>query len=375
MLRLSLIAAVLVCALVPTSASAATTWLCHPDRKDVCDGSLHTENLGPTAEVEKDSLAGTYVIPEQRMDCFYVYPTVSDQKTPIANKRIDPELRSIALYQAARYAQKCRVFAPVYRQRTIQGIQPGAAQGGERRGVVNPQGYADVLAAWREYLRKDNKGRGVVLIGHSQGTFVLRRLIAREIDRSKRARERIVSALLLGGNVLVRKGSDRGGDFQNMPACRTRRQIGCVVAFSVYDEPPPADALFARTTEPNREILCTNPASLGGGSGTLTTIVPSAPFAPGTSIAAGISLLGFPKLTSKERWIEIYGAYRAQCVNAGGATSLQVTAIDGGPDLRPSPTPAWGLHLVDANLALGNLLDLVAIQGRAWRSADRARSS
>lgn len=371
MLRLFLIAAVLAAALAPASASAATTWLCHPGQKDICDGSLYSESLGPTAQREEGEGGGTLVVADQRMDCFYVYPTVSDQKRPIANKRIDPELRSIALYQAARYAEHCRVFAPVYRQRTIQGIQPGVAQGGERRDVVNAQGYADVLAAWREYLRKDNKGRGVVLIGHSQGTFVLRRLIAREIDRSRRARERIVSALLLGGNVLVRTGSDRGGDFQNMPACRTRRQIGCVVAFSVYDEPPPADALFARTTEANREILCTNPASLGGGSGTLTTIVPSAPFAPGTSIAAGITLLGFPKLTSKQRWIQIEGAYRAQCVRADGATSLQVTPVDGGPDLRPSPTPAWGLHLVDANLALGNLLDLVAIQGRAWRSARR----
>ncbi len=371
MLRLSLLAAVVACALVPSSASAATTWLCHPDRKDVCDGNLGTSQFTPSGNRTSDRSVPV----DQRVDCFYVYPTVSDQKTLVANRRIDPELRSIALYQAARYAETCRVFAPVYRQRTIQGIQPGVAQGGERRGVVNPRGYADVLAAWREYLRRDNKGRGVVLIGHSQGTFVLRQLIAKEIDRSTRARARIVSALLLGGNVLVRKGSDRGGDFRNIGACRTRRQVGCVVAFSVYDEPPPADALFARTTETNREILCTNPASLGGGSGTLTTIVPSAPFAPGTSIAAGISLLGFPKLTSKERWIQIDGAYRARCVKTGGATSLQITPVDGGPDLTPSPTPAWGLHLVDANLALGNLLDLVRIQGRAWRSADRARSS
>ncbi len=365
MLRLSLLAAVLACALVPSSASAATTWLCHPDRTDVCNGNLGTSEFTPSGSRTSDRSVPV----DQRMDCFYVYPTVSDQKTTIANKRIDPELRSIALYQAARYAETCRVFAPVYRQRTIQGIQPGVAQGGERRGVVNPQGYADVRDAWREYLRKDNKGRGVVLIGHSQGTFVLRQLIAKEIDRSKRARARIVSALLLGGNVLVRKGSDRGGDFQNMPACRARRQIGCVVAFSVYDEPPPADALFARTTETNREILCTNPASLGGGSGLLTTITPSAPFAPGTSIAAGISLLGFPQLQSSRRWIEIDGAYRARCVRSGGATSLQVSAVGGAPDLKPSPTPGWGLHLVDANLALGDLVDLVKIQGRAWRSA------
>ena len=68
MLRLSLLAAVLACALVPSSASAATTWLCHPDRKDVCDGSLHSDARGPTAQEEEGSIGGIYVIPEQRMD-------------------------------------------------------------------------------------------------------------------------------------------------------------------------------------------------------------------------------------------------------------------------------------------------------------------
>src|SRR5215216_6136701 len=36
----------------------------------------------------------------RRIDCFYVYPTVSDQPAPAADRSIDPELLSIALYQA-----------------------------------------------------------------------------------------------------------------------------------------------------------------------------------------------------------------------------------------------------------------------------------
>ena len=64
------------------------------------------------------------------MDCFYVYLTVSDQQTLLATKAKDPEIRSIALYQAARYSQHCRVFAPVYRQVTLAGLL-GGDQGGE----------------------------------------------------------------------------------------------------------------------------------------------------------------------------------------------------------------------------------------------------
>ena len=42
--------------------------------------------------------------------------------------------------------------------------------------------YDDVRDAWNEYLAHDNHGRGVVLIGHSQGTRVLIQLVKEEID-------------------------------------------------------------------------------------------------------------------------------------------------------------------------------------------------
>ena len=54
-----------------------------------------------------------------------MYPTVSGQPTGNANLQIDPEENSIALYQAARYSQYCRVFAPMYRQVTLDGIGQG----------------------------------------------------------------------------------------------------------------------------------------------------------------------------------------------------------------------------------------------------------
>ena len=59
---------------------------------------------------------------KRKIDCFYVYPTVSDDKSTNSDLPIDPEERSIALYQAARYSQHCRVFAPMYRQVTLQAI-------------------------------------------------------------------------------------------------------------------------------------------------------------------------------------------------------------------------------------------------------------
>ena len=279
--------AVLALSLAPATASAKPVWLCKPGlASDPCTPSLDTARFSPAGE--RLGTRSVRRVRRPKVDCFYVYPTVSDQSAPAANRRIDPELRSIALYQAARYSRDCRVFAPVYRQLTLAGL--GAPDAG-----AFARAYRDVRAAWRTYLRRFNRGRGVVLIGHSQGTYHLRRLIADEIDMRAKVRRRLVSALLLGGNVTVREGEDRGGDFRRVRACRSRKQLGCVVAFSAFNAPVPADARFGRTAAPGLEVLCTNPAALGGGEARVDAVFPSAPFAPGTVIAAAIDAVGFPR--------------------------------------------------------------------------------
>jgi hypothetical protein len=290
---------------------------------------------------------------------------VSDQKAPTADFSIDPELRSIALHQAARYTSECRVFAPVYRQVTLQGIlgiSPPTAADRERA-------YNDVRDAWRDYLRNHNKGRGVVFVGHSQGTFMLRELIANEVDRKPRVRRLMVSALLMGGNVLVKQGRDSGGDFKNIRACRSRTQFGCVVAFVTFNQTPPQDSYFGRTGEKGMEVLCTNPAALGGGSAKVTPIQPKEPFAPGTTIGAAVSVLGVPTPPTSTAWRAFPGSYRARCSSAGGADVLRISSLGGAPVFQPSPTPQWGLHLFDANIALGNQVSLIRRQAALWRAA------
>jgi hypothetical protein len=367
-LAVTLFAAACVFAPAAQAAQPATVWLCRPGlRGDPCAPGQTTTRVAPTGQ----PLGIEQALPARHagIDCFYVYPTVSDQKRLVATRAIDPEERSVALYQAARYSRVCRVFAPIYRQYTLQALthpSPRIAPG-----FVSPAGYADVKQAWRTYLRKYNRGRGVVFIGHSQGTFVLRRFLAQEIDRKPQARRLLVSAILLGGNVLVRKGADVGGDFRHIRACRSPRQLACVVAFSTFDQPVPPNAIFGRTAEPGRAVLCTNPAKLSGGAGTLDTVFPTQPFAPGSTIAAGMALLGVTLPSAPTPWIEISRGYRAQCTS-GAAHVLEITPLAGAPALRPSPDPSWGLHLADANIALGNLVDLVRTQAKAY--ADRSPS-
>jgi hypothetical protein len=352
-----------VCAIAVPAANAKTVWLCLPGHApDPCTPGLSTTVYSPSfGELRVEH---PRQVKAPKIDCFYVYPTVSDQQTGNATLNIDPQEDSIALYQAGRYSQYCDVYAPMYRQVTLAGI-----------GLANPTtkpnaaiAQSDVDQAFETYLHRYNGGRGFVLIGHSQGSSILRKLIANLIDRKAAVRKLLVSAILMGGNVLVRRGKRIGGDFKHIPGCRSDTQLGCVIAFSTFDQTPPADTLFGRPPSPSRglQVLCTNPAALAGGSGILDPISPSAPFDPNSSLAAGIALMGVQFPTPPTVWWSAPGAYSGRCEKRDGASVLEISARDGAPTPKASPTPAWGLHLLDANIALGNLLKVLRSEVAAF---------
>src|SRR5262249_7257471 len=197
------------------AAAHRTVWLCLPGRAaDPCRTSLATTvvRANGTRSVERPRLPARPPI-----DCFYVYPTVSDEPTGNASLSVGLSEILVAEAQAAPFSQVCKVYAPVYRQIT-------------NRGLVTPSlnaspamAYGDVLAAWRDYLAHYNRGRGVVLIGHSQGAYVLKHLVTTVIDRSAAERRLLVSAILLGGQVhAANSDGGRTGDFAHVPACASR---------------------------------------------------------------------------------------------------------------------------------------------------------
>jgi hypothetical protein len=366
--RVLVMALSLACMLAPSAFAVkdTTTWLCKPGIADnPCKPGFATTTVSPSGQVGE--AREVKADRKRKVDCFYVYPTISDDPTPNSDLSIDPEERSIALYQAARYSLHCRVFAPMYRQVTLTALFNGGFPEDARRIA-----YGDVVAAWKTYLKRYNDGRGVVLIGHSQGTFILRQLIHDYVDPKRGVRKRLVSAILLGGDVLVRQGSATGGDFRHIAACESRKDTGCVIAFSTFNGPVPANAVFGRPTETldgspatGDEILCTNPAALGGGTAQLHSVYPSEPFAPGTTIGLATLAVGVPTPPVSTPWIAS-DAYLGGCSDADDADVLEIAPVDGAPTLHAIPDAGWGLHLVDANIALGNLTDVVAHQAKVW---------
>jgi hypothetical protein len=373
-MRIGLACAVAVAAALAAagSAPAATKWLCGPGvANDPCRPRLSTTLYHGWND--RDGRSTAKQARDRGVACFYVYPTVSNQQTRLATKRVDPEIRSIALYQAARFSQLCRVYAPVYRQATVPALRTGATT---RSDYLTA--YGDVERAFDAFLRRIGPRRGFALVGHSQGSYHLQRLVRRRIDDDAALRRRLVSAMLLGGDVTVRSGSDRGGVFHRVPTCRRATQLACVVAFSTFNETPPDPSLFGRGSplvarflglphRPALETACTNPAALGRNrSVPLTSIAPTEPFAPGTLIAAGISLLGFQWPTASTTFVQSDGAFTGRCSRAGGAHVLRVASAPGTPVPKASPTPVWGLHLADANLAQGDLVRVLRRQIHAY---------
>ncbi|HEY1593262.1 MAG TPA: DUF3089 domain-containing protein [Solirubrobacteraceae bacterium] len=359
-----------------SGASAKTVWLCFPGHKpNPCTPGLSTTVYSPKGN--KVAVQHPKAVARPTVDCFYVYPTVSGQTTGNANLQIDPEEASIALYQAARYSQYCKVYAPMYRQVTLAGIGTTGTK------PPNPPpnqklGPQDVQNAFQTYLKKYNHGRGIVFIGHSQGSFVLRQLLAKDVDPKPAVRRLLVSAILMGGNVLVKKGKDIGGDFKHIPACHSATQIGCVIAFSTFDKPVPTPSLFGRPSPvlgskvpKGVQVLCTNPAALGGGSALLDTIQPSAPFDPKSILNTGIALLGLTPPHPPTVWVAEPGSYRGRCSSANNANVLMISAVGGAKLPTPSPTPDWGLHLLDAQVALGNEVSDVKSEAAAFLRSGR----
>ncbi len=346
-------------------------WLCLPGHTDACSGDNSATVVAANGAMTKETWKAD---PKAPIDCFYVYPTVSMDPGVLSDMVPNDEERRVVEQQLSRFAAKCKVYAPMYRQFTLTALRAaitGAAlPGGQAANAPRPQtGYDDVVDAWNYYLTHNNKGRGVVLIGHSQGSGVLTQLIAKEID-GKPVQAKLISALLLGTNLPVTKGGDTG-TFTSIPTCKSVTQTGCVLAYASFLDTatPPSNSRFGRPREPNpaMEAACVNPASLTGGTGMLHSYLSSV--ANGQSSADWAS-----KGTVETPFVSLPGLLTATCVNEGGFNylSVHVNADAADPRLdaiKPGGvTPDWGLHLIDVNLAMGNLVDLAESQGKAWRA-------
>lgn len=328
-----------------TDYSLAANWVCRPGSDVPCTTGLDAEVLNADGTTEAQAFTPAA---DPLIDCFYVYPTVSQEQTPYADLTDSPEIQAVAREQVGRLSSRCRVFAPIYRQETSFGLNHGAPPSN------NP--LLDVQGAWAYYLQNYNQGRGVVLIGHSQGTILLQQLIANGIDGTA-TQALLVSAFLAGDpSLAVPPGGVVGGTFAHIPTCAAAAQIGCVYVWGSYlagdTSAPP---LFGGARGDGLVSACANPAVPGGGSGMLKFYYAGA---------------------NPPAWVEAIGQVTGICqAGSGGANIFVVTVLAGQFSAKNTSllkaaevAPGWGVHPLDLSLVQGNILDVLDAEIAAWQA-------
>ncbi len=343
----------------PAAADAETTvWICKPGAADdLCAGTIDGTTLPPPGQAAQPL---DYTRPDDApIDCFYLYPTQSEQPTPNSNLDKDPPIRRVVVQQARMFSTVCDVYAPMYRQVTYSGNQI----------AYNPDvetAYQSAKAGFEDYLHNYNDGRGFILIGHSQGAAHTARLIAELVDTDPSLRKRFVGAIAPGANISVPIGQPVGGSFANVPACTETGEYGCVTAYSTYNDVPGPTAEFSRLDygywiypqpRPNPaeyEAMCVDPSDLDGGDNTL------------------LPLVNFDYLTTAPAsetpapWASEPDYYTAECKRQGGAHWLNLGKVglpgDTRPDVGALVASGSNYHVPELNLAEGNLLRIAQLQ-------------
>ena len=343
----------------PASATS-TVWLCKPGMPD--DPCINTLATTAVTAAGATPVSSPKPAAPAAFACFYVYGTVSAERSVNAGLQRGTAEITAAEEQGTPFSPVCQIYAPIYRQVTAADLETHPDLDFGPAETVTA--YDSIKAGFEDFLTHELDGRPFVVIGDSQGAAMLNMLLARLVDDAPALRSRLVTAIILGGNVEVPAGQLAGGTFQHIPACSRLGQTGCVIAYSSFPSTPPADSLSGRpgqgvslqsgqTARQGLQVVCVNPAALSGGPATLGSVFPSA-------------LLQ----AESTPWVSYPGLYTARCEQSDGASWLNVTKATGPADHRPTVTenlgPTYGYHAWDLGLAQDNLVSDVAAAEMTW---------
>ncbi len=319
-----------------TAYHDAAMWLCRPDKRiDACRGDLTTTELAADgSRVVREHHAAV----DAPVDCFYIYPTLD--LDPISGNHVDfsdtGALQKTAAAQIARFSEVCNVYAPLYRQATIATY---IASANEQRRFFDVA-YSDVAAAFHEYLTYFDRGKPIVIVGHSQGAQMAARLLHDTFDQSDTLRPRLLVAMPIGFAV------DVPGTFDHLPACTTPEQRGCVIAFrsiAAGDTP----SRWIADQPPGHHAMCVEPSGRG-------------------VLSESVFLTGKRKLGINTPFVSVRDYYHAQCKSVPrGRDYLEISEAPVPGDRRPhlvdlgSMHGGLGLHVHDFAFAQGDLIEAI----------------
>ena len=202
----------------------------------------------------------------KQVDVFYVHPTmyrkgktwnadVDDEKM---NKKVDDKP---VHYQASVFNRSCRVYAPRYRQATVEVFYEETEDGEKALELA----YADVKRAFEYYLKNYNQGRPIIIASHSQGTRHCRKLLKEYFDGT-RLQSKLVAAYVIGFEV----NPDR---YEQLPVCSTANQTGCYVSWLSYKKSFEPDGEFHKKSLSVNPLTWTLDTAWAGKENNLGTVI------------------------------------------------------------------------------------------------------
>lgn len=168
---------------------------------------------------------------DSTVDVFFLHPTTYTKKSKLKkpNADIDDDYinaktdYSTILYQASVFNQRCRIFAPRYRQAYIGNF---FAADKAKANQAFELAYQDIKKAFEYYLAHWNNGRPVIIAAHSQGSLMAERLL-KEFFENKPLENRLVVAYLAGWPVPK-------DYFSSLKMCADSLQTGCICSWRTF---------------------------------------------------------------------------------------------------------------------------------------------
>lgn len=284
---------------------------------------------------------------------FFIHPTSYFEKQNWNAPLADAASRKLAdLFvrgMASPFNAAAQVWAPRYRQATFGAFLSDKADARPALDLA----YGDVLQAFDAFIAGVPADRPIVLAGHSQGAFHLRRLLRDRIAGTPLAR-RVVAAYVIGWPVSLAHDLPKTG----LPACTASDQPGCVMSWLTVAEPAEPEMMvkaYGRQrgldgqSVAGTPFLCSNP--LTGSRGGDAPATANA----GTLVADVAAVTG----------TLVAGKLGARCRPDG---FLSIGAPPG-LALGPYVLPGNNYHLFDVTLFWANLRQDVARRLAAWQRA------
>lgn len=261
----------IVAALIVLVIAAGITWNLGADRLLRVAFVPGTPWQAPAAAVPDYNAPGSwYARPEKTGEkavaIFYVMPTTSLSRTSWNVAIDDPESadRQKMFFddQARAFETVGDIWAPRYRQAVIGAFLAGAGDTNSARAV--DFAWHDVSRAFDHFLAEIPADHPILLVGHSQGSLHLIRLLHERIAGTPVAR-RIVAAYLPGWPISIAHDLPTLG----LPGCAQAEQTGCILSWQSFARPADPRHILALydgvpgldgASRKDSPMLCTSPS-------------------------------------------------------------------------------------------------------------------